>query len=816
MKLNKVKINEIVHFEIKVGFNRICYKPLSCKNCPLIESLLIEPDYSEFKSVIFVGEGPGRDERKLMKPFTGLSGSLLRSVVKDVGLERYGVAYSNLALCEDFGELDEENKYEAVECCQKRLEDEIEKYKPQLVVPAGNLAKSFFLPNERGTITKVAGKLYSYDDGYSIIPILHPAYVLRNYKVFESLWDQVNEAKLFFISEPNPYKVYRPGFSAFEKLGICKELSLDTETTTYSPFDSGTVKGYNNKLFERGKMLCFALCGDGKTSYVFDQYDMQFFSKNLKELLNSKDIIYHHGQFDTPFMNSIDIYPNFKHDTMLMSYSMDESPSHPLKRLSRRHLGLEDWSGIIGESLDEAVSNMDEDAELEEDEVEEESYALVEPSILQRYCGQDTGSTKSLKDCLSEKMSENDWRIYNNVLMPTANTLINTYNRGIRIDILKLMHLKRKWENEKQDIVKELQAFGITKPNSPYQVMDAVVRYEIDEEPATSSKKMLLYYLWKCNTEGNTKGAEFLGKVIEYRELTKALGTFLCNVAKYAKSDGRVHPNFKLTASVTGRLASGDVMLLNYPRTTRLANELRSIYIPDPGNVWAHWDQKNFELRIYAVMNQDQGMIDIFLAGRDVHEETGILVYGKEGYKKLYEDTFGAIRVKIKTVVFGRIYLRGIQSIAEDLTMTVEATEEFCGKIDALWKGITDYRNGVWDSIMDNQELVNPLGRTRRFPLVTEDNAHKCWTEGVNFPIQSTANDFNLMGLNETSKISDELYIMFPIHDSAEGQCPEKEYDYFNELVSETLVSIPRNILNSGEFRFVVDGGVGYNWTEAG
>jgi len=202
----------------KITFGkRSCVKPKSCKGCPLFENLKIEPDFSDYKDVLLVGESPGGEERLKMKPFTGPSGQLLRDTLEDTKSNSFGVGFTNLVLCEGMkklklggeelkekkeipGEIEnliQDQIYSSIEYCSDRLWDEIEKLKPKLIVAAGDLVKSVLLPDLRGSISSSAGLIFE-GDYFSVLPILHPAYILRASKKFQYFWDQVNEIRLFF------------------------------------------------------------------------------------------------------------------------------------------------------------------------------------------------------------------------------------------------------------------------------------------------------------------------------------------------------------------------------------------------------------------------------------------------------------------------------------------------------------------------------------------------------------------------------------------------------------------------------------------
>ena len=808
-----MKIEEVEGgYYLKFGA-RSCFKPYSCKDCSLFEALKIEPDHSRFKNVLFLGEGPGREERIKMLPFTGPSGQLIRATAEDTGADEFGFGYSNIILCEGGKNLEfdaPDELWKAIDLCTETfLWDEIETLKPKLVVPAGNFPKSIILPGERKGIGSIAGDLYlgkDWDYNFDTIPVHHPAHILRNPKMFENFWDQINEIRLYFTQKPGPFHVKGGSLKAIKELwdfnGV---ITVDTETTSYKPQDRGDFK-VNGKLFHRGDIICMALNADTINSFIFTPSMIKRFHKELRELLETRGVNCHNGQFDIPFLTKYNLLPELKaeplkDDTMYMSYAMDESPRHGLKRLSRRHLGLEDWSEDLSQYLP----------------THDTSYAFVPTKVLFPYCGMDTASCSTLRPYLLNKMDENETRIYRNLLIPCANMFSDLSYKGIRVDLLRLMHLRKKWLQEQHGYIKKLRDFGIANPNSPFQVSDALNRYEVVDYEAVTVKANLADLGKQCHLVGNEKGLELCTTTVLYREVKKAINTVLMDVAKSTCEDGRLHPDDKMFATVTGRLVISDPGLLNYPKATRFSDELREILIPDPGCLWGHRDQKQFELRVYCVVNDDKTMKVIFAEDRDPHAEVMVAHIGIEKYKALGKKALEAKRGGYKAVVFGVLYGRGDESVASQLGIPIEEAREIRLVIEAMWEGLLRYRDRVERDLNEQQELINPLGRKRRFPIITEENYHDLLLQAYNYQIQSTANDLNLLGMHAMwkSPYQEDLLPFFPIHDAIEYQVKESRVDEIEDWITEVLADTPREVLGVEDVKFVTDSGLGNNWAEA-
>ena len=110
--------------------------------------------------------------------------------------------------------------------------------------------------------------------------------------------------------------------------------------------------------------------------------------------------------------------------------------------------------------------------------------------------------------------------------------------------------------------------------------------------------------------------------VLEYRELTKLKSTYADGLLKVIGADGRIHTNFQMTVTATGRLSSTEPNLQNIPVRRELWAGLRKMFVAAPGNVLVDADYSQIELRLLAHISGDEAMRAAFLSGEDVHRVT--------------------------------------------------------------------------------------------------------------------------------------------------------------------------------------------------
>lgn len=149
-----------------------------CRECPLAKTRknAVPGEGNINADLMFVGEGPGRDEDDQGKPFVGKAGKLLTRIIKAMKFEREDVYITNIIKCRPPENRNPRNN--EIEKCKRFLFKQIELISPKVIVTLGNVPTKFFL-NEKKGITSLRGKFYPYDD-MKIMPTFHPSYLVRN------------------------------------------------------------------------------------------------------------------------------------------------------------------------------------------------------------------------------------------------------------------------------------------------------------------------------------------------------------------------------------------------------------------------------------------------------------------------------------------------------------------------------------------------------------------------------------------------------------------------------------------------------------
>jgi DNA polymerase len=169
-----------------------------CLACPLGAGRLrfVFGEGSAEAGMMFIGEGPGRDEDLKGRPFVGKAGELLDKMLAAIGLERGQVYIANIVKCRP-----PDNRTptsQEAQCCLSYLRRQIELLRPRVIVTLGATPLRELLGVQTG-ITRIRGQWQRLDmlGGIPVMPTFHPAYVLRQYtqEVRRAVWADLVAAR---------------------------------------------------------------------------------------------------------------------------------------------------------------------------------------------------------------------------------------------------------------------------------------------------------------------------------------------------------------------------------------------------------------------------------------------------------------------------------------------------------------------------------------------------------------------------------------------------------------------------------------------
>lgn len=517
-------------------------------------------------------------------------------------------------------------------------------------------------------------------------------------------------------------------------------------------------------------------------------------------------------------------------DTMLQHGLIDDSLKHGLKEIN---------------------SNIFPQFAGYEDEVKKYKWDKIPFNVLEKYGGSDTDVTLRLWLHFTTELLEMPevYRVYRNVMLPALKWLYKMEDRGVHIDQdllnegiayvggllseqlqklrdnpivnrFEIAEFERHRKEALHKITTQLNKYreahpgqtkiSVTEQKYLQQINDlktgAVTVYEGLNFRSSTQMEQLLYgergfnfemvYDYKSRKKGGTgehvikqlpfKGS-FLDDFLEYRSLEKTNSTYLLGFKDLLDANGKLHPNFHIIGTRTGRLSSSDPNLQNitqpdrikYPNARKAAAYIKRMFtVPEEGFCMVQVDFSQMELRLVAMYAQCKEMLDVYDAGLDIHAKTAAAMNGltMEQFYQQDKATQKLQRFSAKAVNFGFIYGATAETFRQtakadyDLNFTPRQAEKFRSDFFTLYPELKDYHKRMVKEGRQNGYVTTLFGSRRQLKEISSPNEQlrgHAERVAVNTPIQGTSGQVTIFAGNLlVDRLRPTTYIWNNIHDA--------------------------------------------------
>jgi DNA polymerase-1 len=324
--------------------------------------------------------------------------------------------------------------------------------------------------------------------------------------------------------------------------------------------------------------------------------------------------------------------------------------------------------------------------------------------------------------------------------LPLTRVLAAMEYRGIAADVDYLRTLQREFAEAVADAAAECYAVIGREVNlgSPKQLQSVL----FDELGLPKTKKNKTGYTTDADALTwllEQTGHPFMEHLLRHRDVTR-LRTVIDGLLPMVDDGGRIHTTFQQTIAATGRLSSTDPNLQNIPIRTAEGRRIRQAFVVGQGyESLMTADYSQIEMRIMAHLSGDEGLIEAFTSGEDLHS-----FVASRAFDIPIEDVDPEMRRRIKAMSYGLAYGLSAYGLAQQLRIT---PEEARGQMHAYFErfgGIRDYLDGVVDEARTTGYTETTLGRRRYLPDLTSDNRQRremAERMALNAPIQGSAAD---------------------------------------------------------------------------
>jgi DNA polymerase-1 len=590
-----------------------------------------------------------------------------------------------------------------------------------------------------------------------------------------------------------------PQFEAWlARIEAAELTALDTETTSLDSFAARIVGISLSVKVGEACYIPLAHTAPGAP----DQLPRDEVLARLKSWLENADRkkVLQNAKYDQHvFANHGITLAGIAHDTMLQSYVIESDKGHDLGQLCSRHLGLDTiaYEDLCGKGA----------KQIGFDQVDIERAAT--------YSAEDADVTLRVHQALHPQFAGEPGlsRIYHEIEMPVRQVIWQIERNGILVDGALLA--RQSHEMGQKIMALEAQAYELAGQPfnlaSPKQLADILF------------DKLGLPVKKKTPSGGPSTDEEVLSELaldyplpkllLEHRSLSKLKGTYTDKLPRMVNAGtGRVHTSFAQAAVVTGRLASSDPNLQNIPVRTEEGRKIRTAFIAPEGSSIVSADYSQIELRIMAHLSGDQGLLDAFAHGEDVHRATAGEIFGVTPLEVGPDQ-----RRVAKSINFGLIYGMSAFGLARQLGLERSAAQTYIDRYFARYPGVAQYMEEARETARQKGYVETAFGRRLWFPEIRSSNGNRrqgAERAAINAPMQGTAADLIKLAMiavqDWLEKSGRKSRLVLQVHDELLLEVPD------GELV-DVRTHLPRLMGQVAELKvpLVVEVGVGPNWESA-
>ncbi len=376
--------------------------------------------------------------------------------------------------------------------------------------------------------------------------------------------------------------------------------------------------------------------------------------------------------------------------------------------------------------------------------------------------------------------------------LPVQSALAGMETTGIAVDLDLLTQLQSQFGDQIRDAAEAAYAVIGKQINlgSPKQLQ--VVLFDELEMPKT--KKTKTGYTTDADALQSLfdkTGHPFLQHLLTHRDKTRLKVTVDGLLAATA-ADGRIHTTFNQTIAATGRLSSTEPNLQNIPIRTEAGREIRDGFVVGDGYAELMTaDYSQIEMRIMAHLSGDEGLIEAFNTGEDLHSFVASRAFGVE-----IDDVTPELRRRVKAMSYGLAYGLSAYGLASQLKIS---TEEAKGQMDqyfARFGGVRDYLQSVVEQARKDGYTSTVLGRRRYLPELDSSNRQvreAAERAALNAPIQGSAADIIKVAMINVDKALRAAGLgsrmLLQVHDELLLEIADGERDQIEALIRDKMGS---------------------------
>jgi len=584
-----------------------------------------------------------------------------------------------------------------------------------------------------------------------------------------------------------------------EKLSSADIFAFDTETTGLD-YMQASIVGVSFAI-EAGCAAYVPLAHDYLGAPA--QLDRDHVLNALKPLLEdpNKGKVGQNLKYDKHILANHGIELNgIKHDTMLQSYVLDSTAGrHDMDSLALRELSVQTvhFEDIAGKGAKQLTFNQ------------------IELDEASKYAAEDADITLRLHQAMAPRLEriEGLQRIYSDIEIPLVPVLQRIERNGTLIDRTMLAEHSQTLGDRMAELTAEAykiagREFNLGSTKQLGEILFEELKLPVIKKTPKGAPSTAEEVLSELAAD-----YELPRVLMEYRGLSKLKSTYTDKLGDMVNaSTGRLHTSYHQAVAATGRLSSSDPNLQNIPIRTEEGRKVRQAFVAPEGYKILAADYSQIELRIMAHLSQDEGLLQAFAQGEDIHKAAAAQVYGVA-----LADVTTDMRRSAKAVNFGLIYGMSAFGLAKQLHIGRNEAQDFIDRYFATYPGVKRYMDNTRSEAAEKGYVETLRGRRLNLPEINSSNGMRrqaAERTAINAPMQGTAADIiKLAMLNVDAWLQSsnvDARMVMQVHDElvfevAEAQLEDVKQQIIALMSAAESLSVP----------LLVEAGVGDNWDQA-
>jgi len=591
-----------------------------------------------------------------------------------------------------------------------------------------------------------------------------------------------------------------------ERIQAADLFAIDTETTSLNTLKAhivGVCLAVQNPDNTAENLACYIpLAHDYEGAP--DQLDLQMVLDRLKPILEDETVAKcgQNLKYDWHVLQNHGIsLKGIQFDTMIESYTFNSVATRhnmddlALKYLNHRTTHFEEIAGKGKKQL---------------------TFNQIEIKTAAPYAAEDADITLQLHKTLWQQLEAEPTlkKVFTDIEMPLLPVLAHMERNGVLLDTEMLAVQSKEITAKLAELEQKahLIAGEVFNLNSSKQLQ--VILFENLELPIIKkTPKGQPSTAEPVLAELAEQGHEMPTLILEYRSLAKLKSTYTDSLPKQIdENTGRIHTSYQQAIASTGRLSSTEPNLQNIPIRSAEGRRIRQAFIARPGYQLVAADYSQIELRIMAHLSGDQGLLDAFSEGRDIHQATAAEIFGVT-----LEQVTTDQRRSAKAVNFGLIYGMSAFGLAKQLNVSRGTAQEYINLYFARYPGVLQYMDSTKEQAKETGYVETLQGRRLYLPDINARNGQlRQYAErtAINAPMQGTAADIIKIAMIKMEAWLNgcdlDLQMLMQVHDELVFEIADKDV----EAAKAEIKTIMESALEL-KVPLIVEIGQGQNWDEA-